>query len=107
MNSNINDDDVLICRCEEITKAEVKEAIRKGATTVTMVKKLTRAGMGLCKGKTCSKLIQAIIAQETGLPISEIDFDVQRSPLRPIKVSTLANYKDEDLVSEEVCSRII
>lgn len=107
MSNNINDDDIIICRCEEITKGEIREAIRKGATTVTMVKKLTRAGMGLCKGKTCSKLIQAIIAEETGIPISKVDFDVQRTPLRPIKVGTLANYEEEDLVSEEVCSRIL
>lgn len=107
MNNTINDDDLIICRCEEITKGEIKEAIRKGARTLTMVKKLTRSGMGLCKGKTCSKLIQTIIAQETGIPLGSIDFDVQRSPLRPLKVGTIANFQEEDLVSEEVCNRIL
>ncbi|MEL7648648.1 MAG: (2Fe-2S)-binding protein [Sedimentibacter sp.] len=107
MSDIINDDDMIICRCEEITKGEIKEAIRNGASSVTMVKKLTRAGMGLCKGKTCSKLIQSIISQETGIPLKEIDFDVQRAPLRPLKVETIANFKDDDLVSEEVCSRIL
>lgn len=107
MNEEIRDGDVIVCRCEEITKKEVVEAIRKGADTVILVKKMTRAGMGLCKGKTCSKLVQRIIAEETGKPPDEIDFDIQRAPLRPLKLATLANFDDDKaLASKEVCSRI-
>lgn len=105
MINDIKDGDLIICRCEEITKREIVEAIRKGASTVTMVKKMTRAGMGLCKGRTCAKLIQRIIAEETNIPQSEIDFDVQRAPLRPTKINTLAQFDDDDLVSKDVCSR--
>lgn len=99
-------DDVIVCRCEEITKSEVIKAINKGARTVTQVKKYTRAGMGLCKGRTCSKLVQRIIAEQTGQDLKDIDFDVQRAPLRPLKVKVLSNFDDDDLVSKEICSRI-
>jgi bacterioferritin-associated ferredoxin len=38
--------DLIICRCEEITEREIKEAIRLGLTTMSEVKWLTRAGKG-------------------------------------------------------------
>ena len=46
------DDDVIVCRCEEITAGEIRKAIRKyHATTVTEVKRRVRAGMGALPGK--------------------------------------------------------
>ena len=45
-------DDVIVCRCEEITVREIRKAIREnGADSVKSVKNITRAGMGLCQGK--------------------------------------------------------
>ena len=62
------DDDVLVCRCEEVTAADIRKAIADGARDVTGVKLRTRAGMGLCQGRTCEVLVQAIlrsVRQET------------------------------------------
>ena len=47
------EDHVIICRCEEITYGEIKQAIRDGATTLDGIKRVTRAGKGLCQGRTC------------------------------------------------------
>ena len=52
------DDDVLVCRCEEVTAGDIRRAIRAGATDVTQVKLRTSAGMGLCQGRTCELLVQ-------------------------------------------------
>ena len=41
------DDELIICRCQEVTQAEILEAIKDGATTVDGVKRRTRACMGL------------------------------------------------------------
>ena len=46
------EDHVIICRCEEITYGEIKQAIRDGATTLDGIKRVTRAGKGLCQGRT-------------------------------------------------------
>jgi hypothetical protein len=35
----------IICRCEEITEEEIREAIREGYTTIKAIKIRTRAGM--------------------------------------------------------------
>ncbi len=84
------DDDMLVCRCEEITVGEIKEAIRQGARDVTGVKRRTRAGMGLCQGRTCEKLVQVILKQELGTSPEEISMSTSRPPVRPITIGTLS-----------------
>lgn len=87
--SEILKDDMLVCRCEEVTVADVKEAIRRGARDVTEVKLRTRAGMGLCQGRTCEALVQAILRQELGSTPEEIGFSTPRTPQRPVTFGTL------------------
>jgi glycerol-3-phosphate dehydrogenase len=43
----------IVCRCEQVSEAEVLEAIRRGADTTDAVKHVTRAGMGRCQGGFC------------------------------------------------------
>ena len=64
----------IICRCEVITEAEIRRAIRRpvGATTVDGVKRRTRAGMGRCQGGFCSPRVTEILAEELGVPMTEI-----------------------------------
>ncbi len=68
----MTDDEVVICRCEEVTKGEIRRAIEAGARTPQAVKRFTRAGMGLCQGRSCRRLIAQIIAQETGQSLADI-----------------------------------
>lgn len=90
-----NDLDMIVCRCEEITKGEILEAIREGYTTVGDIKKRTRSGMGFCQGRTCSRLIQQIIAQETGCAYEENIPATVRPPVRPIGVEVFIKGADE------------
>ena len=62
-----------------------------GATDVTGVKRRTRAGMGLCQGRTCEALVQQILRQELkgeATPES-IGFSTPRTPQRPVTFGTL------------------
>jgi bacterioferritin-associated ferredoxin len=85
-----DDDDLIICRCEEITKREIKEAIRNGMSTLNGIKRVTRAGMGLCQGQTCQRLVNQILAGELGRPAGEFEPTTARAPVRPVKLSVLA-----------------
>lgn len=87
--------DVLVCRCEEIYESEVVDAIHKGARTATEVKRRTRVGMGLCQGKTCSKIIQGIIARELGISADEVGLYTDRPPLRPVTFGMLEGSEDD------------
>ena len=62
----------VVCRCELITKKEIKEAIRRGARTMDGIKFRTRSQMGRCHGAFCTMKIMAIMAEELGLPYEAI-----------------------------------
>lgn len=83
-------DDMIVCRCEEVTVREIKEAIAEGARDITGVKRRVRAGMGLCQGRTCEKLVQAILCRELGLGPDEVGHTSNRPPVRPISFGQLA-----------------
>ncbi len=85
------DDDLVICRCEEITRAEIKAAIRNGMRTLNGIKRITRAGMGLCQGQTCQRLVAQILSEELGLSAAEIDPTTARGPVRPLRLEVFAN----------------
>ena len=82
------DNGLLICRCQEVTEAEIKAAIADGATTVDGVKRRTRAGMGLCQGKTSGRLVQQMITRQTGQNPAEVLPMKSRMPARPVKISS-------------------
>ena len=85
----MTDDDLLICRCEEVSKKDILWAIENGADSVDEIKRITRAGMGLCQGRTCERLIARILAEETSLRVSDILPGSRRPPVRLIPVSVL------------------
>lgn len=64
----------IICRCEVVTEAEIRRAIRRpvGARSVDGVKRRTRAGMGRCQGGFCLPRVAAIISEETGIHLKEV-----------------------------------
>jgi NAD(P)H-nitrite reductase large subunit len=80
------DDDRIICRCEEVTLGEIRKAIREGARDLDSVKRMTRTGAGLCQSKTCYNLVARIIHVETGIPFSRLIPYTVRPPVRPIPV---------------------
>ena len=84
------DDDLIICRCEEITKGEIKEAVRNGMATLNGVKRVTRAGMGLCQGQTCQRLVTQILAGELGISPAHVEPTTARAPVRPLRLSVFA-----------------
>jgi len=84
------DDDLVICRCEEITKGEIRDAIQNGMTTLNGIKRVTRAGMGLCQGQTCQGLVTRLLAEELGYSATEIEPTTARAPVRPIPLAAFA-----------------
>lgn len=88
--SSAPDDDLVICRCEEITRKEIKEVIRSGINTLNGIKRVTRSGMGLCQGQTCQSLVTRILAEELGIHPSELEPITARAPVRPVRLSVFA-----------------
>lgn len=78
------DDDMIICRCEEITKGEIRKAIHEGLYTMNEIKRFLRPGMGLCQGLTCGRNVKALIASELNISPSELEESISRPPARPV-----------------------
>ncbi len=64
----------IVCRCEEVTVAEIREAIRRepGAVDVDGIKRRTRSGMGRCQGGFCVSQVVEILSEELNLSPEEI-----------------------------------
>lgn len=62
----------VVCRCEQVTAAEILEAIRRGAKTLDDVKHLTRAGMGRCQGGFCGVNVLKKLSMQLGILPSDV-----------------------------------
>jgi glycerol-3-phosphate dehydrogenase len=62
----------VVCRCELVTKSEIREAVRRGARTLDGIKFRTRSQMGRCHGAFCTMKIMAIMAEELGIAYDRI-----------------------------------
>jgi len=89
-------DNTIVCRCEEITLGEIRELIRKGYQSVDEIKRISRAGMGPCQGRTCRQLIMQELASATGKKISELNISTFRPPAKPIKLGAFSGGEDNE-----------
>jgi D-hydroxyproline dehydrogenase subunit alpha len=71
--------DTIVCRCEEVTVADVHAAIDFGARDARTVKLLSRAGMGWCQGRQCGYATSCLLARRTGQPL-----DLASNAARPV-----------------------
>ena len=69
------DDDMIICRCEEITKGEIRRAVYDGMRTTNEVKRYLRSGMGLCQGQTCQRLVRPVEIRTFSKNVTDVKED--------------------------------
>jgi hypothetical protein len=60
-----------------------------GPLNQDQVKRLTRAGMGLCQGRRCREQIALLLALTAKLPVGAIPLASYRPPLRPLPLGVL------------------
>lgn len=85
--AELADANTLVCRCENVRRQQIDQALEQGVRDITSLKMRTRVGMGDCQGKTCAsycydRLKAASFKQEMG------QFK-PRFPLDPIPFSAL------------------
>ncbi|MGL4240716.1 MAG: FAD-dependent oxidoreductase [Beijerinckiaceae bacterium] len=89
-------DDVIVCRCEEITAGEIRESVRRGARGPNQAKAFTRAGMGPCQGRMCGLTVNAVIAAEARLPPEAVGYMRIRMPVKPVTVAQMAGMQPDE-----------
>ncbi len=86
-----DDGERYICRCEEVTEKEIRDAIRAGAHTVKEIKRWTRSGMGICQGRTCRRLVERILAEELNMRMGDVEVSSFRPPVRPVSLESMTD----------------
>lgn len=90
----------VVCRCEDITRKEIEDAVNLGATNINQLKSWTRCGMGPCQGRTCGETVSYIIAKKTGIPVDRIGYLTGRAPVRPIPLHLAVGDYDYDKITK-------
>jgi NADPH-dependent 2,4-dienoyl-CoA reductase/sulfur reductase-like enzyme len=85
-----SDDEVVVCRCEEVSVAALREAVALGCQGPNQAKAFTRCGMGPCQGRLCGLTAAAVIARERGVAMAEVGHQRVRPPVKPLTLGELA-----------------
>ncbi len=83
-----------ICRCEEVSHSEICQSVTELSAQDSRTSKLfTRAGMGLCQGRVCSRNVSEIIAGESGCKVLDQErISYSNRPIAaPISLGVLAD----------------
>jgi NADPH-dependent 2,4-dienoyl-CoA reductase/sulfur reductase-like enzyme len=112
--SALSTDDTIICQCEEVTRADLigvqppnylsrpapmcarslDTLLQDGPANPDQIKRLTRAGMGVCQGRRCRDQVAMLLALEAGQPFGSIPLATHRAPVRPLPLKILAEWDE-------------
>jgi thioredoxin reductase len=110
----VSADDTIICQCEDVTRADLigvqppnylarppamcarslETLIEDGPANPDQIKRLTRAGMGVCQGRRCRDQVAMLLALESGQPFGTIPLASHRAPVRPLPMKILADWQE-------------
>jgi thioredoxin reductase len=110
-----------VCQCEEVTAREILEVrpprylqwrgtlrnsadlsdlLGNGAPNPDQVKRLTRAGMGLCQGRRCREQVAGLLALGAGTPLAEVPLATHRAPVRPMPLGLAGSLPESPEMAE-------
>jgi hypothetical protein len=81
--------DTVVCRCEELTRAEIETGIAAGGIDLRTLKVMTRLSMGPCQGLMCWPAAARLLARRTGKTVETIGPLSVRPPVTPISLGSL------------------
>jgi NAD(P)H-nitrite reductase large subunit len=88
--------DLIICRCEEVTLSDLKETAKKYDCSARELKLRTRAGMGFCGGRTCRPAVDKVLIDlKKEEPPNAIPLKVA-PPVRPISLFDLGGAEKDE-----------
>ncbi|MBJ2221178.1 FAD/NAD(P)-dependent oxidoreductase [Pseudomonas sp. MF7453] len=77
-------DELILCRCEEVSVGEVRAVVDEGHWEINRVKAHCRVGMGRCQGRMCGLAAAEIVAQRSGRGIAHIGRLRGQAPIKPL-----------------------
>ncbi|MGK9168302.1 FAD-dependent oxidoreductase [Inquilinus limosus] len=114
--------DVLVCQCEEVSRGELLDVspprylerksnkmgtrslatlLEDGPVNQDQVKRLTRAGMGLCQGRRCREQVAMLLALASRIDVGQVPLASYRPPVRPLPLKVLWPQDEAEVVRQE------
>jgi NADPH-dependent 2,4-dienoyl-CoA reductase/sulfur reductase-like enzyme len=91
-------DETVICRCEGVTAAELRETVDFGGGEVNRAKSLGRVGMGRCQGRYCELAAAEIVAGSAGHGCAAAAGRLRgQAPVRPAPIAALIQDGTADI----------
>jgi len=87
-------DDVVVCRCEEVTAGALRDAARAGAHHLNSLKAWNRCGMGRCQGRICGPVAAQIVAAEARVSVEAAGMFTTRIPIKPVPLSVVGAVEE-------------
>jgi sarcosine oxidase subunit beta len=81
---------IVVCRCEDVTLADLQHSVNRGYRDIEEVKRYTGFGTGPCQGKECQAVVAIALARLTGERPAAIAPFTSRPPLAPTPLRLLA-----------------
>ena len=94
-----SDPAVTVCRCEEVTVAEIERVIGHGCPGPNQAKAFTRCGMGPCQGRMCGAVVSEIFAERRHVGVGTAGHYRIRPPVKPVTVGELAGLEGTGIVA--------
>ena len=111
--------DTIVCQCEEVTRGDLlgvqppnylvrppamcarslSTLIADGPPHPDQIKRLTRAGMGVCQGRRCRDQVAMLLAIEADAPFGTIPLASHRAPVRPLPMKILADWSESEAMT--------
>ncbi len=88
-------DKTIICRCEDLSLEEIREWIAQGYRDLNEIKRISRAGMGPCQGRTCRNHLLRELAKAAGKPVEEMGLTTFRPPTKPLKIGKVLGVEED------------
>ncbi len=106
--------DTIVCQCEEVTRADIlgvqppnyltrpapmrarslDTLMQDGPPNPDQIKRLTRAGMGVCQGRRCRDQVAMMLALAADKPFGMIPLATHRAPVRPLPLKIIADWHE-------------
>ena len=106
--------ETIVCQCEAVTRADLigvqppryldrpaamvqrslSTLLNDGPAHPDQIKRLTRAGMGVCQGRRCREQVACLLAEQQGVPLDRVPVATVRTPVRPVPLGVLADWQE-------------
>ncbi|HWL28956.1 MAG TPA: NAD(P)/FAD-dependent oxidoreductase [Burkholderiaceae bacterium] len=83
-------DDVIVCRCEEVTAGALRNHVALGCLGPNQAKSFSRCGMGPCQGRQCGLTVTELIATVRGVEPATVGYFRVRPPVKQVTLGELA-----------------